>query len=187
MGPWRGVGWTHGLTWDHAAWYRGTMKFRDRAMLKVYMEAADLDKFAAMALAERRSTADFARELILEKLNAGGDDQNLRRDPQLPLAGGSTPSSVRPAQHDDSSGSSELERTQSPSSTDSQDETVAPVEAPSNLREMPPQPKATRSGFKKKGKPEKPSKAAGRMVNGMLICRHNLYADGCPQCKALGG
>jgi len=146
---------------------------------------------------------------------AGSDDQPVRRDPEVPSSERSTvparrSDSVAPNESSlhraevnaDSRGSDAIEQEEGdahdrgPAQGEFRPSPQAPlrgapsgesVTSASNLREMPPQPKATRSGFKKKGKPEKPSKAAGRMVNGMLICRHNLYADGCPQCKALGG
>jgi hypothetical protein len=72
------------------------MKFQDRVVLKVYLERQDMDRFAGLANEQRRATADFARELILEKLHAGGDGQNLRGDPELPPLPRSTPDTERP-------------------------------------------------------------------------------------------
>lgn len=59
----------------------------------------------------------------------------------------------------------------------------APVD---NLREMPPQPKATRSGFKKKQKEEKPkpSKASGKW-KGNDMCRHGIFLGACFTCREL--
>ncbi|SRR6266478_10080705 len=53
-------------------------QFQDRATLTVYLERADLEKFAAEAVVNKVSAADYARDLILAKLNgtlAGNDEQ----------------------------------------------------------------------------------------------------------------
>lgn len=89
------------LTWDHTAWYRGPMKFGNRAMLKVYLEAADLDRFCARALAEGKATADYARTLILEHLNADSDGEPVRRDPPVRDAGRSAAVAGRSADSDE--------------------------------------------------------------------------------------
>lgn len=83
------------LTWSYRTWYRGPMKFRDRALLKVYLEAEDLARLSGQAQGVGKPAAEYARELVLEHLNAGREGENLRGDSELPAVQGSAPDAGR--------------------------------------------------------------------------------------------
>jgi len=53
-------------------------RFTERAMLKVYVERADLMKLTERARVDGRDVSEYVRGLLLEHLNGTGDGENLR-------------------------------------------------------------------------------------------------------------
>jgi hypothetical protein len=95
--------------WDHD----GPMpRFAERALLKVYLERADLDRLTAAASENQRLASEYVRDLVLEHLNGSGDDQPVRRahpdglgarrsaEPRRPSQSVSVPSTARADEND---------------------------------------------------------------------------------------
>jgi len=71
-------------------------RFTERAMLKVYVERADLLKLTERARVDGRDVSEYVRGLLLEHLNGNGDGENLRRVEPVRVVRRGTPALDRP-------------------------------------------------------------------------------------------
>ena len=146
------------------SWYHGPMKFEDRALLKVYIEAVDLQRIEGLARGAGKKVGEYARDLILGRIGSGdsrgssvrsesdetGDHQDASRISVVPVDSRSAPTSRG------------FTRTSAPKV---EEVSTSPYTEALNRRAERTQKMLT--GKNKKGKPK--------------LCQHNFYEGCCPR------